>query len=136
MLQGSNSLKQIKESALPKSLRPKLIECILSLAAAVDVNDQEDTENALLILKHLRSVNLLIKEPRFGAMMDRLQTAAQRHAAEEMVLAFMTACDEILSCAEEQQQIQSMLALREKLPAADGRQRLALQNKEGRNTAW
>ena len=29
-----------------------------------------------------------------------------------------------------------MLALREKLPAADGRQRLALQNKEGRNTAW
>ena len=128
-------VEQCREPALTVFAQPKVSACLLSLAAAVRVEDPSQTSDALRILSLIRAANAVFKNKDFPAAMDRLGLAASRHAAEQTVNRFKAACLKALESAEDCQ-VDNLLQIKAALPAGDTRQRVSLSKVEDRNAAW
>ena len=128
--------EQIRDPALKVTLRPNITRALTSLACTIDVQDASQTADALSILGLIRSANAIWKDAKFAKSLDHLQLVANRHAAQESITAFNTSCLAALESEGTEAQLRHLLAIKDHLPPLNSGQRLCLQSKEDRNSAW
>ena len=128
--------EQIRESALPHQLQPKITKCFNDISAEIEPQNANHNHTAVALLALVRKANVHFKDQRFGTIIDKLDVFAKRQKAEEEALALDSACVKILEASSVSEQFPLLGALTEVLPEADSGRRLNPLNDTQRNNMW